>query len=213
MVDQPGAPPGSAPVTDRRPVPRGLMPRGVQTWLMAGLAVGIVAIIVLTGQPEPSAGPVAASAVFAAALLPALAALSIDLAMGVASGAMVLAVMLALTSGAAWPAALTGMATLALGIGLIRAKLEPFASWLDWRWARRGAADESAALGLDAAMDGPAHWRAATIGLAPALLLLPLLWGILAFWLLMLPRRRGQWACLAVPAVAGLGLIFIGGAV
>jgi len=49
-------------------------------------------------------------------------------------------------------------------------------------------------------------------GNAIALLLLPLLWGILAFWLLMLPARRAQWTCLAVPAAAGLILIFVGGA-
>jgi hypothetical protein len=30
-----------APVTDRRPVPRGVLPRGMQTWLMVALAMGI----------------------------------------------------------------------------------------------------------------------------------------------------------------------------
>lgn len=59
---------------------------------------------------------------------------------------------------------------------------------------------------------GMAGWSDAD-GNAVALLLVPLLWGILAFWLLMLPRRRAQFAWLAVPAAAGLGLIFIGGAV
>lgn len=49
-------------------------------------------------------------------------------------------------------------------------------------------------------------------GNAIALLLLPLLWGILAFWLLMLPTRRAQSICLAVPAAVGLILIFAGGA-
>jgi hypothetical protein len=68
-----------------------------------------------------------------------------------------------------------------------------------------------AALGARA-LTGLAGWSDAD-GNAMALLLLPLLWGILAFWLLMLPRRRTQWVCLAVPAVAGLGLIFIGGTV
>ncbi|WP_162928240.1 hypothetical protein [Sphingopyxis terrae] len=68
-----------------------------------------------------------------------------------------------------------------------------------------------ASLGARAAA-GMAGWSDAD-GNAMALLLLPLLWGILAFWLLMLPRRRTQWVCLAVPAVAGLGLVFIGGAV
>ena len=50
---------GVTPVTDRRPVPRGVVPRGFQTWLMVGLAAGIVLIILLTGQPE---SPVASTA-------------------------------------------------------------------------------------------------------------------------------------------------------
>ena len=62
MADQPVVP-GTAPVTDRRPVPRGVVPRNIQTWLMAGLALGIVAIILLVGQPEAPAGPTTASAV------------------------------------------------------------------------------------------------------------------------------------------------------
>lgn len=65
-----------------------------------------------------------------------------------------------------------------------------------------------AALGVRA-LAGMGGWSDAN-GNTLALLLLPLLWGILTFWLLMMPRRRSQWACLAVPAVAGLGLIFIG---
>lgn len=44
-----------APVSDHRPVPRGVLPRGFQTWLMAGLAFGILVIILLTGQTEPPA--------------------------------------------------------------------------------------------------------------------------------------------------------------
>ena len=32
-----------APVTDRRPVPRGVLPRGMQTWLMVALAMGMLA--------------------------------------------------------------------------------------------------------------------------------------------------------------------------
>ena len=45
--------PGAVPVTDRRTVPAGVMPRRIQTWVMAGLAVGIVGVIVMTGQPAP----------------------------------------------------------------------------------------------------------------------------------------------------------------
>lgn len=54
--------PGSAPVSDLRPVPRGVVPRGFQTWLMVGLAAGIVAVILLAGQPEPPTQQAAATA-------------------------------------------------------------------------------------------------------------------------------------------------------
>ena len=57
--------PGTAPVIDRRPVPRGVLPRGVQTWLMAALAVGMLLIIFLTGKPE--APPAARQSAVAAA--------------------------------------------------------------------------------------------------------------------------------------------------
>jgi type IV secretory pathway VirB10-like protein len=46
-----------APVTDRRPAPKGVLPRGMQAWLMAGVAGGMVLIIVLTGRPTPAARP------------------------------------------------------------------------------------------------------------------------------------------------------------
>src|SRR5260221_11828090 len=55
-------PPGTAPVADHRTPPRGVLPRGTQTWLMAGLAVGILAIIVFTGHPQPAARAAAATA-------------------------------------------------------------------------------------------------------------------------------------------------------
>src|SRR5712692_3680770 len=42
----------SAPVSDHRPVPRGVLPRGMQTWLMVGVAAGMIAIIFATGRPE-----------------------------------------------------------------------------------------------------------------------------------------------------------------
>src|SRR6202795_3860669 len=54
-------PPGTAPGADHRTPPRGVLPRGTQTWLMAWLAVGILAIIVFTGHPQPSARAAAAS--------------------------------------------------------------------------------------------------------------------------------------------------------
>lgn len=56
MAEQSGTP-GTPPVSDHRPVPRGVLPRGFQTWLMAGLALGIVLIILIAGQPEPPAAP------------------------------------------------------------------------------------------------------------------------------------------------------------
>lgn len=54
MADQEPAP-GTVPVTDRRPVPQGVLPRRFQTWLLAGLAFGIVVIILLAGEPRPPA--------------------------------------------------------------------------------------------------------------------------------------------------------------
>lgn len=48
------AAPGTAPVTDHRTAPRGVLPRRMQTWIMLGLAVGILGIIVLAGRPEPA---------------------------------------------------------------------------------------------------------------------------------------------------------------
>lgn len=43
-----------AAVHDRRGVSRGALPRQTQAWIMVGLACLILAVIVLTGQPEPS---------------------------------------------------------------------------------------------------------------------------------------------------------------
>ena len=56
MADQVETP-GTAPIVDRRPVPRGVLPKGVQTWLMVALAVGMLGIIFLTGKPEGTATP------------------------------------------------------------------------------------------------------------------------------------------------------------
>src|SRR6267142_534906 len=49
--------PGTTPVTDRRPVPRGALPRGAQAWLMAAIATGMVAVIFVAGRPEPARAP------------------------------------------------------------------------------------------------------------------------------------------------------------
>ncbi len=43
---------GTPPVTDHRPVPRPALPRSIQTWLMVGLAFGMLVIIVVAGRPE-----------------------------------------------------------------------------------------------------------------------------------------------------------------
>ncbi len=51
MADAPN-PDGTRPVTDHRPVPRPALPRSMQTWLMVGLAVGMLMIIFVTGRPE-----------------------------------------------------------------------------------------------------------------------------------------------------------------
>src|SRR3989442_9376169 len=61
MADAPVAP-GTAPVTDSRRAPRGVMPRGAQTWLMGGLALLVLVIILLTGRTEPPDRPAAAAA-------------------------------------------------------------------------------------------------------------------------------------------------------
>src|SRR3989442_1574053 len=46
---------GTTPVTDRRPTPRGVLPRGMQTWLMVGIAGVMLLIIFMAGRPEQSA--------------------------------------------------------------------------------------------------------------------------------------------------------------
>jgi type IV secretion system protein TrbI len=43
---------GTSPIVDHRRVPRGVLPRGIQTWLMVGLAIAMLFIIFLTGRPE-----------------------------------------------------------------------------------------------------------------------------------------------------------------
>ena len=59
MADQT---PGTAPVTDHRKPPRGVLPRGAQAWLMAALALGLLAIIMITGRPAPPARSAPATA-------------------------------------------------------------------------------------------------------------------------------------------------------
>lgn len=65
----PPAPSASSPapaVTDRRPSPRGVLPRGVQTWLLAGLAAFMLLIMFVVGRPDAPARPAPAAAPVAA---------------------------------------------------------------------------------------------------------------------------------------------------
>ena len=50
-------------VTDKRLAPRGVLPRRLQMWLMVALALGMLAIIALTGQSRPPARNTAPPAV------------------------------------------------------------------------------------------------------------------------------------------------------
>src|SRR5947199_7841498 len=59
--------PGTAPITDSRVAPRGVLPRNAQTYLMLAVAVGILAIIVLTGKRDPESRPAPMAATPAAA--------------------------------------------------------------------------------------------------------------------------------------------------
>lgn len=61
-MTEPVETPGTAPVVDRRPVPRGVLPKGVQTWLMVALAIGMLGIIFLTGKPDGPTTPRQAAA-------------------------------------------------------------------------------------------------------------------------------------------------------
>src|SRR5688500_4064904 len=54
--------PTAAAVTDRRPTPRGVMPRGVQTWLLAGLAACKLRIMLVGGRPKAPPRPAATTA-------------------------------------------------------------------------------------------------------------------------------------------------------
>ncbi len=54
MAETPQAPSSPPTVTDHRPVPGGVLPRGVQTWIMAGIAVGMLAIMLIVGRSDPA---------------------------------------------------------------------------------------------------------------------------------------------------------------
>jgi type IV secretory pathway VirB10-like protein len=67
MAETPQAPASPPTVTDNRPVPRGVLPRGMQTWIMAGIAVAMLAIMLLVGRSDP---PVRTTSAPAAAQTP-----------------------------------------------------------------------------------------------------------------------------------------------
>jgi type IV secretion system protein VirB10 len=70
MVSEPNGPTSASnPVRDRRDPPRGVLPRQVQVWVMAGLAVVIVVIILMAGHTQPPEPP-SATARIPTALLP-----------------------------------------------------------------------------------------------------------------------------------------------
>jgi type IV secretory pathway VirB10-like protein len=54
MAETPPVQPTPPAVTDRRPVPKGVLPRGAQTWIMAAIAIGMLAIMLIVGRPAPS---------------------------------------------------------------------------------------------------------------------------------------------------------------
>jgi type IV secretory pathway VirB10-like protein len=66
VAPKPSTTPAAAPaVTDRRTTPRGVLPRGVQTWLLAGLAAFMLLIMFVVGpeapaRPAPAAAPAVA---------------------------------------------------------------------------------------------------------------------------------------------------------
>ena len=53
MATSPELPSGAVPVVDQRTAPAGVLPRRLQTWIMAGLAAVILGIILLAGSPTP----------------------------------------------------------------------------------------------------------------------------------------------------------------
>ena len=62
MADTPIKSDQAPPVTDRRPKPTGVLPRHVQTWVMAGVAAGMVLIMFVVGRPDAPKRPTVSSA-------------------------------------------------------------------------------------------------------------------------------------------------------
>jgi PAS domain S-box-containing protein len=144
-------------------------PGAVGTGAALGAASALAALPLWLALPV-TVGPLSglrAAIPFEAALLPALAALTLGAATGFAAAGAVAAVTLGVTLGAAWPGALLLAIVAAMGILVIRQDLAPFNQWIDWRWAKNAASGESGS--------PPGEWRAAIIGIVPGLLLLPLL--------------------------------------
>src|SRR5205809_1149467 len=61
-MPEPSSNSGAAAVSDHRPVPRGVLPRGLQMWLMVGVAAAMLVIVMLTGHSQPVPRAMSASA-------------------------------------------------------------------------------------------------------------------------------------------------------
>jgi PAS domain S-box-containing protein len=169
---------------------------GISTWRRygrlgscgAGVFLGVASTLILLPDwlafTSAHDDPLAAAAVFEVALLPVLAALSVESWFGLAAAAATAATILILGMGVSWPAAL--MLAVLLGSGGLLARRWPAiaAAWLDWVWqplfnrvspSPRGE-PASPAVRLEIGFeDFSRHWRPTAIGVVPGLLLLPML--------------------------------------
>jgi PAS domain S-box-containing protein len=154
--------------------------------LGAGALLGLAATLVLIPDwiafSASHDDPLAAGAIFEVALLPVLAALSVESAFGLAAAGVTVAAMLVPSLGTSWPAAVLLAATLGSGAILARHRPTLAADWLDWAWpfmpsrASSAAASAPPAIGLESGLeDFSRYWRPAVIGVVPGLLLLPML--------------------------------------
>jgi PAS domain S-box-containing protein len=142
---------------------------GMTGELASGAALGGASTLAvlplwLALAPLPELG---AAIAFEASLLPPLTALSLGAATGLSAAATAAALMLAVTVGAAWPAALLFVVVVLAGYFVIRQDLVPFSRWIDWRWVRKSASAEAIEIGE------PGDWQKSIIGILPALLVLP----------------------------------------
>ena len=100
-----------------------------------------------------------AAIAFEASLLPPLTAMSLGAVTGFSAAGTALVLMLAVTVGAAWPAALLFVLVVLAGYLVIRQDLVPLSRWIDWRWLRKGGSADA----LDAGE--PSDWQKSIIGM------------------------------------------------